>query len=166
MPGCHSSISKAELSQRKTIFEPEVVPESARRSSVPVSPRCSASKTSPSANYERADQQTGFYTPTKTSLEDDATWMNRSANRNSYTGSSPLRAQPATGIATSGTDELSVASQPISEHYSVRHPELAGVKGHVWSERYHAHGLRRALKDPNAEWVERSIPSNIRCHSV
>jgi hypothetical protein len=24
----------------------------------------------------------------------------------------------------------------------------------VWSERQHAHSLRRALKDPAAEWVE------------
>lgn len=53
-------------------------------------------------------------------------------------------------------DQTSPASGSvvISDHYSKTHPEQAGTKSKVWKERHHTQGLRRALKDPHADWEE------------
>lgn len=86
-------------------------------------------------------------------------------------GSSASQQAPVPGTPNSSTS--SFATQPfpeqnfsedqmspssgsvaISEHYSKKHPEQAGSKGEVWTERHSTKSLRRALKDPNAEWEE------------
>lgn len=45
-------------------------------------------------------------------------------------------------------------SVAISDHYSKTHPEQTDGKAEVWAERHNNQSLRRALKDPHANWEE------------
>jgi hypothetical protein len=70
-----------------------------------------------------------------------------------------LSSAPPTDVETpsdeaENTDEVSMASLAIGNQDAICRPEQTSIRGLVWSERQHAHSLRRALKDPAAQWVE------------
>lgn len=60
--------------------------------------------------------------------------------------------EPLDGIKD--VQEEPLVSLAISDHDTMRRTQQTSTRGMVWSERQHAHSLRRALKDPAAEWVE------------
>lgn len=68
---------------------------------------------------------------------------------------SSFATQPFNGQHSSETmTSPASGSVAISDHYSKTNPEQNNGKAEVWAERHNIQGLRRALKDPHANWEE------------
>lgn len=62
--------------------------------------------------------------------------------------------EPSTAARADDLQSVSSGPNAFSEHFTFPRPDQVDGKAEVWTERPHTNGLRRALKDPHADWEE------------
>ncbi|KAK4502789.1 hypothetical protein PRZ48_006215 [Zasmidium cellare] len=131
--------TQTEEYHNSPVFSPQSAPHESflsRTAHLPQGPFCQSERKAPASSS--GGSNTGQWPPVPGTPNSSASSFATQAFNEQ--NSSDEQTSPASG------------SVAISDHYTKTHPELAGSKAEVWSERQHPHGLRRALKDQDADW--------------